>query len=132
MKRQNLRLFASWCLSSSLLWSLTWSLTWSLSALPSSVFAETVPKVDMNQADAAQLDALLEGVGAKKAQTIVAWRTQHGAFHSVEDVAKVSGMARLAEKNRPRMTFSSHTSKAQPHSRMVVDDHTLVMPFRGR
>jgi competence protein ComEA len=90
--------------------------------------ADPSPKVDMNRADAAQLDALLEGVGEKKAQAIVAWRQQHGVFRSVADVAKVKGMARLAEKNRARMVFGTQVSHLGRVAQ--VDDHTLLIPSR--
>lgn len=93
-------------------------------------WAETFPKVDMNRADSAQLDAMLEGVGAKKAQAIVDWRNQHGAFHSVEEVAKIKGMSRLAERNRDRMVFGAETAVNRGLNR-PIDDHTLVIPWRN-
>jgi competence protein ComEA len=103
---------------------------WGLSSLVSmSGWADSLPKVDMNRADTAQLDAMLEGVGARKAQVIVDWRNQHGAFHSVEDVAKIKGMARLAERNRDRMVFATETSRQHNTSRQI-DDHTLLIPWR--
>ncbi len=47
--------------------------------------------VDVNQADATQLEAL-NGVGPAIAAKIVAWRTQNGPFRSVEDLAQVPGI----------------------------------------
>ncbi|EKD77102.1 MAG: hypothetical protein ACD_42C00480G0002 [uncultured bacterium] len=66
--------------------------------------------VDINHADAAAL-ATLKGIGPKKADTIVAYRTAHGAFHSVNDLTHVKGigaktLARLQAKNPGRLTVN--------------------------
>ncbi|MDL4771410.1 ComEA family DNA-binding protein [Actinomadura xylanilytica] len=47
--------------------------------------------VDLNNASAAQLDQL-PGVGPVLAQRIVDYRTQHGAFRSVDQLQEVSGI----------------------------------------
>ncbi len=49
-------------------------------------------KVNINTADAEQLKTL-KGVGDAKAQAIVNYRTQHGAFKSVDELASVKGMS---------------------------------------
>lgn len=49
------------------------------------------PPVDLNTASLEQLD-VLEGVGPATAQKIIDWRTQHGGFRSVEDLAQVPGI----------------------------------------
>lgn len=80
-------------------------------------------KVDINTADAATLAAGLNGIGAAKADAIVAYRTENGPFQSVEDLEKVKGIgAKTVELNRdlisvgkpsrPRPTRSS--TQAQP------------------
>ena len=59
---------------------------------PSSSKSPTVSgKVNLNTATAAQLDSL-PGVGPTYAQRIVEYRTQHGAFKSVDDLLNVSGI----------------------------------------
>lgn len=48
-------------------------------------------ELDLNSADAAALDAL-PGIGPVLAARIVAWRTEHGRFSSVDELAEVSGI----------------------------------------
>lgn len=61
--------------------------------------------VPLNTADAAALDAL-PGVGPVLAARIVAWRSEHGRFTSVDELAEVSGIgARLLETLRPLVTL---------------------------
>ena len=47
--------------------------------------------LDLNQADATQLEEL-PGVGPVTAGAIVAWRTEHGRFSSVEELQEVDGI----------------------------------------
>ncbi|THF75025.1 ComEA family DNA-binding protein [Cohnella fermenti] len=48
-------------------------------------------RLDLNSATAEQLDSL-KGIGPSKAQAIVAYRAEHGAFRSVEELLKVNGI----------------------------------------
>lgn len=48
--------------------------------------------VNINQASAEELAALLQGVGLKKAQAIVAYREENGLFKVAEDLAQVKGI----------------------------------------
>jgi competence protein ComEA len=54
-------------------------------------------KLDLNRADAQQLDQL-PGIGRVTAERIVQWRTEHGRFTSVEQLREVGGIgaARLS------------------------------------
>lgn len=56
------------------------------------------PTINVNSATAEQLDGL-PGVGPVTAAAIIEWRTQHGAFSSVDELLEVSGIgdATLAE-----------------------------------
>ena len=55
--------------------------------------AEPAPEhVNINTADAATLARVLDGVGLKKAEAIVAHRETHGRFDSPEDLARVKGI----------------------------------------
>ncbi|MBU0455907.1 MAG: helix-hairpin-helix domain-containing protein [Gammaproteobacteria bacterium] len=45
----------------------------------------------MNKADASTLESV-KGIGPKKAQAIVDYRTQNGPFKSIDDLTKVKGI----------------------------------------
>ncbi|MFO1433909.1 MAG: helix-hairpin-helix domain-containing protein [Candidatus Competibacteraceae bacterium] len=47
--------------------------------------------IDINTATATEL-ATIKGIGPKKAEAIVKYRTEHGAFQSVDDLVKVPGI----------------------------------------
>jgi len=60
-----------------------------------------VAPININTADADILAASLKGVGLKKAQAIVAWRTEHGQFKSVEELLEVKGVgSAILAKNK--------------------------------
>lgn len=64
--------------------------------------------VDINTADAATLAGAINGVGEKKAATIVAYRETHGPFTRVEDLSKVKGIGPgTVEKNRQNLEVGS-------------------------
>jgi len=63
-------------------------------------------KVNINSADATTLAQELVGIGDVKAQRIVEYRTQHGAFSSADDLARVKGIsAKTIEKNRDNINL---------------------------
>ena len=75
--------------------------------------ATAAEKVNINTADAATLDRVLNGVGPSKAEAIVAHRKQHGAFRSAEDLAEVKGIGlALVEQNRDRITVGGAGARA--------------------
>ena len=60
--------------------------------------------VNINAASADEIYEVLtgKGIGPKKAQAIVDYRTEHGAFQTVEDLLEVSGIGeKTLEKIRP-------------------------------
>lgn len=57
-------------------------------------------KVSLNSANAEELASALSGIGLKKAQDIVNYREQYGAFTHVEQLQEVSGIgAAIFERN---------------------------------
>lgn len=61
-------------------------------------------RVSINSAPAEELAQMLNGVGIKKAQAIVSYREENGAFNSVDDLRAVPGMGNaLVERNLPRI-----------------------------
>ncbi|WP_425579719.1 ComEA family DNA-binding protein [Tatumella terrea] len=63
-------------------------------------------KVSINQATAEMLAEAMNGVGLKKARSIVEYREQYGPFTSVEQLAEVPGMGTsLVERNLSRLTL---------------------------
>jgi competence protein ComEA len=63
-------------------------------------------RIDVDRADVTEITRLPR-VGPALAQRIVAWRTAHGPFGSLERLDSVSGIGpRLLEALRPFVTFS--------------------------
>jgi competence ComEA-like helix-hairpin-helix protein len=60
-------------------------------------------RININTATAPQLDEM-NGIGPKKAATIIEFRKAHGPFRTIEDIQKVPGIGeKLFERNRERM-----------------------------
>ena len=67
--------------------------------------ADPAEPVDVNTASAEALAEAIHGVGIKRAQAIVLYREQHGAFSSVDQLAQVRGISvNTIERNRDRLT----------------------------
>jgi competence protein ComEA len=60
--------------------------------VPALSFAAT--PVNVNQASAATIAKSLDGIGASRAQAIVAWRDAHGPFKTVDDLGHVKGIGK--------------------------------------
>ena len=59
--------------------------------------------VNLNEATVKEL-AKLPGIGKKKAEAIIAHRSEHGRFNSVDDLKKVDGIGRkIFEKVKDRV-----------------------------
>jgi len=68
--------------------------------------------VNINTADAAQL-SYLPRVGAKAAQRIIEYRTQHGAFHKTTDLMQVKGFGeKRFNQVSPFVTIEGKTTLA--------------------
>lgn len=63
-------------------------------------------QVNINTADAATLAGSLRGVGIKKAEAIVAYRSEHGPFKSVDELVNVKGIGdKMLEQLRPHVSL---------------------------
>ncbi|PRA66516.1 competence protein ComEA [Pseudomonas sp. MYb187] len=63
--------------------------------------------LDLNSADADALQATLIGIGKTKAQAIVAYRDEHGAFESVDELLEIKGIGKvLLDRNRDKLTVN--------------------------
>ena len=72
--------------------------------IPTLLFAETV---NINTADKESLMMSINGVGETRAEAIIAYREQNGAFKSVEELAEVRGIgASIVEKNMGNLSIS--------------------------
>lgn len=66
-----------------------------------------VAAVNLNTADAETLQRELVGIGATKAQAIVAYREEHGNFASVDELLEVKGIGEATlEKNRDKLSVN--------------------------
>ena len=67
---------------------------------------EKLSKINLNTAGAKEIADALTGVGLKKARAIVAYRSNHGEFNKIEELASVKGIgvATIA-KNEGRIVF---------------------------
>lgn len=64
-------------------------------------------RVNLNTASAEQLAATLTGVGQSRAEAIVRYREQHGAFEHVDELINVAGIGlRTVDVNRDRLAIS--------------------------
>lgn len=59
--------------------------------------------ININQADVSTL-MQLKGIGEKRAEAIIAYRKQHGAFKQVEDLTKIRGIGQgFIDKNKKQL-----------------------------
>lgn len=69
--------------------------------------AEQVEKINLNTADAETLQRALTGVGAAKAQAIVAYREANGEFASIDELLEVKGIGKaILDKNRDKVSIN--------------------------
>lgn len=101
-----------------------------LLAAPALLLAAT--PVNINQADASSIAKSLDGIGASKAEAIVAWRDAHGPFKQIEDLGQVKGIGKATiERNRDAILLAddkapapvkSSTGSQHKHAKAPVED----------
>lgn len=63
-------------------------------------------RIDLNRASAEELE-LLPGIGPSKARKIVEYRTEHGSFRSIEELAAIRGISKsMLERLSPLLSLS--------------------------
>jgi len=63
--------------------------------------------VNINKADAETIAESLNGIGLKKAQAIIQYRKENGAFKTVNELANVKGIGeKTIKKNKADIHFS--------------------------
>ena len=63
-------------------------------------------KLNINTATAEQFMEL-KGIGKKKAEAILSWRTEHGGFKSVKELAEVNGISeRFVSEHQAELTIN--------------------------
>lgn len=58
----------------------------------SAMAAAITTKINLNTADAQAIAGKVKGIGLKRAGAIVAYRTEHGAYKSMDDLTNVKGI----------------------------------------
>jgi competence protein ComEA len=62
--------------------------------------------VNINTADAQTIASEIKGIGMVKAEAIVAYRTEHGPFTSLDELTNVKGIGvRLIEQNKEKLSL---------------------------
>jgi competence protein ComEA len=107
-------------------------------ALMLTALAAYAQAIDLNTATAKELEAL-KGVGAKRAEAIVKYRTEHGAFQSADDLAKVPGIGpkigtKILSDNKDKLTVgkaAQPTAPAAPPAMGTTPTPTPTPPAKG-
>jgi competence protein ComEA len=87
-----------------------WKVVFVTALLVGASFVNAAP-VNVNTADAKTLAQNINGIGPKKAQAIVNYRTQNGPFKSSQELTKVKGIGqKIIEKNKDDLLFSDASS----------------------
>jgi competence protein ComEA len=88
------------------------ALLWALASRADAVETASVPKININQASAAQF-SLLPRVGSKQADRIVEYRKAHGQFSQIEEIMEVKGVGeKLFGQLKPYLALSGPTTLA--------------------
>ncbi len=71
--------------------------------------------VNVNTADAKTISESLKGIGMKKAEAIVKYRTEKGLFKTADDLTKVKGIGKkTVAKNKKDILLSDTPASTEP------------------
>jgi competence protein ComEA len=71
--------------------------------------------VNVNTADAKTISEALSGIGIKKAEAIVKYRTEKGLFKTADDLTNVKGIGKkTVEKNKNDILLSGDAPVVEP------------------
>jgi competence protein ComEA len=71
--------------------------------------------VNVNTADAKTISEALSGIGLKKAEAIVKYRTEKGLFKTAEDLTNVKGIGeKTVGKNKNDILLSDASAAVEP------------------
>lgn len=71
-------------------------------------FSAIAGSVNINTANAQQMQINLTGIGVSKAAAIVAYREQNGPFQSIDDLVNVKGISKkILDRNRSDIKLSA-------------------------
>jgi competence protein ComEA len=88
--------------------------------------------VNINTADAKTIADSLSGIGLKKAQAIIDYRTKNGAFKSIEDLSQVSGIGvKTIEKNKADILIDD-TVTTPPNQPATTSSETVKSPKKEK
>lgn len=81
---------------------------WAAAADRSEAAVSVALTTNINEDDAQTMARVLEGVGLRKAEAIVAYREQHGRFYLVEELTAVKGIGKsLVQRNAARIVLDN-------------------------
>ena len=63
-------------------------------------------KININTANAEQIETSMTGIGESKAKAIVEYRTSHGKFKTIQELENVDGIGmKTVERNKDKITL---------------------------
>lgn len=84
--------------------------------------------VNINTADAAKLETL-DGIGKKKAEAIIAYRTEHGDFKTLEDLKEVNGIGdKMFEKIKDKITLGDDAATVADNKAPKAEETAKASP----
>ncbi|UOA09960.1 helix-hairpin-helix domain-containing protein [Methylobacter sp. S3L5C] len=86
--------------------------------------------VNVNTADAKTISDALSGIGMKKAEAIVKYRTEKGLFKTAEELTNVKGIGEKTLAKNKKDILLSDTPTAEPAA--VAEPKTAAEPKKAK